>query len=1183
MSRKISKKRRIADATDEDAVLEERSSNSPPTKKRKQNDDAITTQENDGHGLHSDATVTPARAISTATTTSANPPQLSDREWRRGAIVRILMRNFVTYSLCEVCPGPRLNLVIGPNGVGKSTLVCALALGLAGSPALLGRGKEVSDYIRHGHTSATLEIELYNGGHIRGPLLGVDSHLSTNDNNHDDNDITVGGTVESAKKDKKKRRRAESANEYDEDEDEDEDETTTRTVRPKLPSDSNIIIRRVIRRDNTSTWCLNGEVCGKKDIVRVLRELNVQVENLCQFLPQDKVASFAALDARDLLKETEHAVGGESLVAKHTQLIELRNELKHRAQQHKQRHELLEELKRKNQMLERDVLRFREREKCLKEVAQLELKRPWLLFEVQRQTALTLNNQLKEAKNELARYEREQEPLQRRIADLEDKLKENEAELTKVREQLRKLDQLRKQKSEQLEKLTEDFESLREELTSVLKRAEERRHLVAQHRTTIQTLTNELEVLQQEDWDTRSTEMSRTLREHRERLSEVRRQLEEVHTRVNELRAQLHTTQERQRTLQDERRRRQEIVRQYAPDAYQCWQWLQHPDHRTLFKGRVYGPVALELHVADPLHARYLEQQMPSSVMWAFICETPHDRHVLTREYIEKTQPPPAITVIVPSALSAAGNEANSSRYRVPLSELSRYGITHYLDQVFEAPPLVHRVVCSMIDLHHCAVGTHKTNAAQVLEHTPLQVLFTPDSHYVRTRSLYRAASSTTVRPLKEARIFAASNLRELEELEAQSRALQERIKEITDTELKKLTEEERTADLKHKELRQELDKILLSKKKIESLQRQRALLEKEIATIEKSEDVENERQRLTRAMKDVNERRHRTCTAMATLMRQLTETALSADNIHLTLLTVRRRLGKAQQERVAASAQYREKQTQLDRIAAAFEEAKAKAKELRDRAQERAPLTDEMKTIFAQLPNTIEELDERIVALKAKADLNWSANPKVIEDYEKRKSEMESLQNELQRQQRILNERHAEIEHLQESWLPELQRIVAAINTAFAQYMSAIGCVGEVKLHTDADDYANFGIEIWVKFRADQPLCKLDAHVQSGGERSVCTMLYLICLQDLTASPFRLVDEINQGMDPHNERMIFERVVHNAARLGHPQYFLITPKLLPDLHFTKEMTILAVLNGPWVLTQAQWNRLISNLARRHT
>ena len=51
-----------------------------------------------------------------------------------GSIVRVKLVNFVTYTKVEFFPGPSLNMVIGPNGTGKSTLVCAICLGLGWGP-----------------------------------------------------------------------------------------------------------------------------------------------------------------------------------------------------------------------------------------------------------------------------------------------------------------------------------------------------------------------------------------------------------------------------------------------------------------------------------------------------------------------------------------------------------------------------------------------------------------------------------------------------------------------------------------------------------------------------------------------------------------------------------------------------------------------------------------------------------------------------------------------------------------------------------------------------------------------------------------------------------------------------------------------------------------------------------------
>ena len=47
--------------------------------------------------------------------------------------------------------------------------------------------------------------------------------------------------------------------------------------------------------------------------------------------------------------------------------------------------------------------------------------------------------------------------------------------------------------------------------------------------------------------------------------------------------------------------------------------------------------------------------------------------------------------------------------------------------------------------------------------------------------------------------------------------------------------------------------------------------------------------------------------------------------------------------------------------------------------------------------------------------------------------------------------------------------------------------------------NFKDYGIEILVKFRAEEALTVLTPHHQSGGERSVATMLYLMSLQALT------------------------------------------------------------------------------------
>lgn len=63
-------------------------------------------------------------------------------------------------------------------------------------------------------------------------------------------------------------------------------------------------------------------------------------------------------------------------------------------------------------------------------------------------------------------------------------------------------------------------------------------------------------------------------------------------------------------------------------------------------------------------------------------------------------------------------------------------------------------------------------------------------------------------------------------------------------------------------------------------------------------------------------------------------------------------------------------------------------------------------------------------------------------------------------------------------------------------------------------DDFEKYGIRIKVKFRDSESLRELTATHQSGGEKSVATVLYMMSLQELTPCPFRCVDEINQVCD---------------------------------------------------------------------
>jgi chromosome segregation ATPase len=168
-------------------------------------------------------------------------------------------------------------------------------------------------------------------------------------------------------------------------------------------------------------------------------------------------------------------------------------------------------------------------------------------------------------------------------------------------------------------------------------------------------------------------------------------------------------------------------------------------------------------------------------------------------------------------------------------------------------------------------------------------------------------------------------------------------------------------------------------------------------------------------------------------------------------------------------------------------------------------------------------------------------------------------------------------IETKKDNWVSKLKHYIQKINKSFSEAFASMGIAGEVRLGTH-DDYDQWGVQILVKFRDKEKLELLTGHRQSGGERSVSTMLYLIALQSLSKSPFRVVDEINQGMDPKNERAVHNQIVKAACGSNTSQYFLITPKLLNNLEYRDEMRVLCVMNGAWLPQEGLVSQGLSDL-----
>lgn len=349
---------------------------------------------------------------------------VSTTEFSPGAIVRVRLENFVTYERAEFFPGPSLNIVIGPNGTGKSSLVCAMCLGLGYQPTVLGRANFVGEFVKHGNDHAIVEIELQ-----------------------------------------------------------------------KRPQDrANYVVRlRINAENNERHFSLNDKPCTLKHIKTLMAKLRIQIDNLCQFLPQEKVTEFAAMEPIEKLNKTLLAAAPEEVIRQQQELKQMFGERKELQRNLATGAESLRSLQTRQQGLQADVERLREREQIQKVVTDLTDARLVVHYNEQRIRFLELKEEKKKAERMHKRLEQENQPALESV-NAKQIYKHEVERVLKARTQQAQNAEAEADKSlHAVEKIREDMKTLENKKGLERESMDKKKKEVGQHRTKITQLEGQME------------------------------------------------------------------------------------------------------------------------------------------------------------------------------------------------------------------------------------------------------------------------------------------------------------------------------------------------------------------------------------------------------------------------------------------------------------------------------------------------------------------------------------------------------------------------------------------------------------------------------------------------------------------------------------------------------------------
>ncbi|KAL1408377.1 Structural maintenance of chromosomes protein 5 [Vanrija albida] len=994
-----------------------------------------------------------------------------------GAIVRIKMRNFMTYDFVEFNPGPKLNMILGPNGTGKSSIAAAIVIGLGFPPKTMGRATDIKSYVKQGAEVAETEIELK--GQIGTPNL--------------------------------------------------------------------VIWCRFSRDSNKCEFKLNGRPTPHKKIHDVVASFDVQATNLCSFLPQDKVSDFAKMNSTYVLKETMLAAGDSRMTKWHEKLItrgdaakdvdgELATNMQKRDQLQAQVTELAPEVRyyerRQELEFERAVLRL------LVMVSEVrELQKATSVEKKRKDKAKRNHDAIDEKqsgfKDLMKSQKRKQESLSESVEKERVKLEIGHRDLRKAKEDYRAAERESKELEAKLRSIGSETRKWEQEKQRLEARIADNKAILESPQADV---TTQLELLAQQKKERLAK--VRPLEQKKEEAVAKHRQLTRDAEQINREIADIEDQKKKLSSIDLQRKQR---AFKYDPSIQYVCQWLDK--NQDKLKGKVCLPPMISANVAD-----------------------------------KRFSPEPGKNVKVGIHLATVNVTEESANPQRPCSQeqLQALGFDGWAIDFVEADAAVITFLCEYAKMHRSALtlrdGTRiaSDNVAQA----GITSWVTKTDSNRASRSVYGTrAYQITSNPPRPAVAFNLSvDVEAINKIADNAAKLRRQLNEIERPTAKaKLDSDQCIAEVNAlrselAEANQKMDRLQREARKYDTARIEINMAQKKLDELQNKPSPEVRKNKIQKALLEQVEDRKK---AYAKFQRKCMQTDSDVDNLFKATFQATKAAANVRELQAVAKKLEEKAEASFQTVEEAnarYRHAKAKSERKLDEFTDLtngqpAPIKREVKRRCDD-PEATAQAKNALVVVETDLEMAVGVTDDVINRHRRLSAELHEREQKVKEQQSKLAQLRSDIDSILAKFNPALDTLVDSVSTRFSNAFQALGCTGEVRMNRVEGDYSEWGIQILVSYRDEQELEVLTASRQSGGERSLATVTYLMSLGEMSRTPFSLVDEINQGMDARAERAVHNQMVKVACSEAAGQYFLITPKLLTDLKYDRAMKVLVVNNG---------------------
>lgn len=933
-------------------------------------------------------------------------------------------------------------------------------------------------------------------------------------------------------------------------------DTDNSYIEVKIKHRSKVLtVRRVlVPLKNSSLWLLNGSSTAYTKIQQIYAELRININNICNYLPQEKVAEFTRFSPEELFRTFVETYHEQDMVEKINTLIDMESSYDGLSGD-------LEKILCNKRAVEkvissmsRDIEKAREREEAQKRIELINSKKKWLIYESEKKEYLTLKTNSVKIDNEIGEMQREIEECDKRIRSSTDsrEAREHERKLAEIRESNAAL--------ERFVRNIEDYMHDKDKIGVDVKSNEKKRESALEKTDALEVeRLNNIEKLENFKLPDRPPmSVNKDFDRVEQEMIGLKQELAELHRQGCTIASEVEELTKRKNLIVDIELRRLEILKHYHRDTYAAVVWLR--SNKDKFCDEIIEPCILSLSLKNTKFMNEIEGFLSYQALTSFICKDFRDFELLMKTLKDKMK------------LAINAVECNFKAEKAPYTgeQIRALGFDGYLIDYVDDRKEVLDFLSSMLnftsipvtknDLDEVAVFKKYNFAKMAVNNRYLAIKknrydhrdFTIIENKLPKLNLFNKFTShdelaTLERKLKEIEGMRASNQsmykEKLEKVE-KIKSYFEKIQATRDEEKMKMYEYERKMghrerlvnEIKSQEIQLERSRDL------SVFDAQQKHLNSVIEGIEVKirTDFERLKSFVTETEKD--------------FFRMVMETARMQQRWHSLMaeirdLEIKREVKKHKIDELGT------KKAFFDR------ERENRKKRINQIKTELVKYTTEEMSYVTELPEDIEQLEKRMASELAKITF-LNADKKVLKDYK----EKEKLLNDFHlKELEIENTRKASDQHisnLKEELIGSLNAKVAIVNSNFSAFFQKLNFEGKVELETENTKASRWKLSILARFRKEEPMQQLCSYIQSGGERSVSTIIFLLSLLEATPAPFRLVDEINQGMDAYNERMVHSILINLIKSEDSPQFFIITPKLVNDLDFNDSMRIFVIYAG---------------------